>query len=284
MPVMRARLVMVSASFDEGPHLGSGSNREHAAGDPRVKESQKKNPTRGRPSDGPRACDGTGPAQELRQLGQVLGQQRASSADLVAPDRAVILGAFFHDPAQRAVTLAADAHLHQHLGQIGEPQIALRQPAQHRVVIGGDAERGVIGAVIVEDLAAQEQRGMRRHPAAFQQFRPVGSRLPVADDAAGVILSDVFEIAVDSVDIAAVEGFGDAIEHGAMREQVVRVQDANDIALRHSNSLVERIVNALIRFAEQGHLRCCKFFHYSAGLIARGAIDHDELLFSVALT
>lgn len=70
--------------------------------------------------------------------------------------------------AQAAGADAAGAHVYQHLGDVAPGGLVQVQEAQHQLKVRDDLVLGVEGAVLLVELAAHEERGVRGHVALLK--------------------------------------------------------------------------------------------------------------------
>lgn len=193
-----------------------------------------------------------GKLKELADLAQVLEGKRVEAPDAVLPDRAVVFPRLAEDAAERAVAFAAETHLDEDLGDVGRSEAVAGEVAQDRVIVASDAERRVVAAEALDDRAAQEERGVRRHPAVAQARGMEFAGTPVADYAVGVIAADVLQVAVDGEDVLGAECIFHTGQDIFVGKDIVRVKKPDYLTRCPGKALVKRVVDAVVGFAYDG--------------------------------
>jgi hypothetical protein len=87
----------------------------------------------------------------------------------------------------------------------------------------------------------------------------------------------VVKVAIDGIDIGVLEGGSDPRQDMLIRIKVIGVQEAHDVARGQRNSLVERVVDAVIGLGHEDADRLASIEQYGQGSVARRAIDNDVL-------
>jgi hypothetical protein len=70
----------------------------------------------------------------------------------------------------------------------------------------------------------------------------------VPDHLSGLGRRDVVQVAIDPVDILVLKEFGDAFQNPVMGKKVIRVHETDHVPRRPGNPIVDRVVNAAVRF------------------------------------
>lgn len=125
------------------------------------------------------------------------------------------------------------------------------KPPQYCIVTRGNSVAGFVCAPLVKDISTQIQRWMWWHPASCKLSSIEFPRAPVTYDAARIGCRYVLEIAVHTFNSLSIKCDGDLFQRICPSKEVIRVQESHYVAGCSSDSSVDPVVNAAIRFADQ---------------------------------
>lgn len=199
------------------------------------------------------------------------------AAYAVATDRQHV---FFHllpDLGPVPVADTANPHLVEHLGDVDRLARRLRKIPQDEIVIGRNTEIDVVVAEPLVDLAPQVKRGVGRHPAILQPPGVEGPSRPVPDDTFRVSLCDIVQITEHRLNRRIFERRRNPSQNPIVREKVVAMDEADDIAGSVSYALVQSVINTFVGLANQPHPVVASAVDDRQGSILRFSLD-DQML------
>ena len=173
--------------------------------------------------------------------------------------------------------------------QIGNIQRITPEIENEPIGIGSNA---VVLLVIETDLlnhiAFHVASRVQREPAPAHFRSAVFPTFPVSDDMVGVVGIYKDAVAIEEVGTRALQFGSDVGDHVVIAKHVVGMDEADDIASSHSNTLIDSLIHPMVWFRDifdSNILRCLgnAIFNHSLCAICGVAIHYDILDIGIVL-
>lgn len=155
------------------------------------------------------------------------------------------------DPVfERGIANAAGAHFNEYFRDIKRAVIIFQQNTEHKLIICCRTQGAVKETTFIIYRFPYKKSRMRGHPAIIELFLAEGPGLPCAGYFAKVVESNILEIAVHGLYQRVFESCCHFTDHPFIDIDVIRVEDADDIARGHPYAFIHSIVYAAILFGD----------------------------------